>query len=66
MKSDLEEHGLLKLAEEVEFPMIEVLASIEALGTRVDLKKGQALRDEFARRLAELEREAYGIAGGRV
>jgi len=63
MKSDLEEHGLWKLAEEVEFPVIEVLASMEALGTRVDLKKGQALRDEFAQRLAELEREAYEIAG---
>lgn len=63
MKSDLEKHGLWKLAKEVEFPMIEVLASMEAMGVRADLEKGKAIREEFAQRLEEIEQIAYEIAG---
>lgn len=63
MKADLEKYGLWELAEKVEFPMIEVLASMEALGIGVDIEKGRALRDHFAQRLSELEEEAYEIAG---
>ncbi len=63
MKADLEKHGLWELAEKVEFPMIEVLASMEALGIGVDIAKGRALRDQFAQRLSELEKEVYEIAG---
>ncbi|HHX10644.1 MAG TPA: DNA polymerase I [Firmicutes bacterium] len=63
MKSDLETNGLWTLASDVEFPMIEVLAAMEALGIGIDLSKGQELREEFARKLAALEREIYETAG---
>lgn len=63
MKADLEKQGLWDLAREVEFPMIEVLASMEALGIGVDIEKGRALRNQFAQMLSELEKDAYEIAG---
>jgi DNA polymerase-1 len=63
MKSDLERNGLWALAQDVEFPMIEVLGAMEALGVAIDLSKGQTLREQFAQRLEALEREIYEIAG---
>jgi DNA polymerase-1 len=63
MRTDLERNGLWTLARDVEFPMIEVLGAMEAMGIAVDLPKGQALRDRFAQTMDALEREIYEIAG---
>jgi len=63
LKGDLEQNGLWALAKDVEFPMIQVLAAMEALGIKVDLEKGRALREEFAGKLRALEREIYEMAG---
>jgi len=63
LKRDLEENGLKKLAEEVEFPLIEVLASMEATGVGVDLEVGRSLRKSFAEQLMELETTIYRMAG---
>jgi len=63
MNEDLEANGLLNLAHEVEFPLVEVLASMEATGIGVDLEKGIALRSEFAEKLGEIQKEAYELAG---
>lgn len=59
----MEQNGLWALAKDVEFPMIQVLAAMEALGIKVDLEKGRALREEFAGKLRALEREIYEMAG---
>jgi len=63
MRKDLEDQGLWKLAVEVEFPLIEVLASMEAEGIGVDLKVGKALRDSFARELGQIEQSIFLMAG---
>jgi DNA polymerase I len=66
-------HGLLKqrLAEErrtrvyetLDRPLVAVLAGMERRGIRVDPNLLQALSADFTRRMAELEEEAYRLAG---
>ncbi len=63
MRKELEENSLLNLALDVEFPLINVLADMEATGLGVDLEKGKAIRSEFAMKLDEIQSQAYEIAG---
>ncbi len=63
MLPELEEKNLLKLAHEVEFPLVEVLAELEYNGILVDpseLSRQHArLEGEIKRLRAEIEDEAY-------
>ncbi len=59
------EPGLRRLYEELEIPLIEVLARMERLGVRVDAAALRRQSDEFARRLWALEQQAYELAGER-
>ncbi len=61
--ADLSEKGHLKLFEEVETPMVSVLAGMEWCGARIDVAELQRLSGELSRRLADLEQEAYKLAG---
>lgn len=63
MRQELKDYSLLDLALQVEFPLIEVLADMEATGLGVDLEKGKAIRSEFAMKLEHIQREAYEMAG---
>lgn len=63
LKRDLEAEGLTALAEEAEFPLIEVLAAMEANGVGVNLPLGQSIRKEFGIALESLEGSIYGLAG---
>ncbi len=60
----VEQEGLWKLYEEVERPLISVLASMERAGVQVDCDRLGQLSREFAIRLATLEEEIYKLAGG--
>lgn len=60
---DLQDAGLARLAEEVEFPLIEVLAGMEAMGIRVDLELGRSIRQGFADALTTIETDIYNMAG---
>lgn len=62
LKEDLERQGLTHLAEDVEFPLIEVLAAMEATGVGVDLPLGRSIRKEFGEALKSLEEVIYGMA----
>lgn len=62
---DLQEASLTNLAEEVEFPLIEVLAGMEAMGIRADLELGRTIRQGFADALMTIESDIYGMAGER-
>ena len=62
-RRDLEDAGLTRLAEDVEFPLIEVLAAMEAVGMRVDLELGRSIRQGFADALITIEESIYNIAG---
>ncbi len=62
-RDELKHLGLLALAEEVEFPLIEVLAAMEATGIRPDLELGRSIRKSFADALRVLEDSIYAMAG---
>ena len=57
------EPGLKRLYEELEIPLIDVLARMERTGVRVDAAALRQHSGELARRLWELEQQAYDLAG---
>lgn len=59
----LRERGLERLFEEVEIPLLYVLARMEQAGIALDMGVFDALRVEIEARLGKLGQEIYGIAG---
>jgi DNA polymerase I len=57
------EPDLRRLYEELEIPLIDVLARMERIGVRVDAAALRQQSGELAKRLWELERQAYDLAG---
>ena len=57
------EPGLRRLYEELEIPLIDVLARMERIGVRVDAAALRRQSGELAQRLWELEQQAYDLAG---
>src|SRR5204863_10132407 len=51
----LAEFGLERLLSEVEMPLIEVLAAMEHVGVKLDIKRLAAIGEGMAGRIAELE-----------
>jgi DNA polymerase-1 len=60
----LEETGQLALYDEIEVPLVRVLARMERAGVRIDERKLLALRGELEGELASIERRIYALAGG--
>jgi DNA polymerase-1 len=59
----LEKNGLLKLHDEVEMPLLEILTDMEQVGVLVDPSPLQALDVEMVADLARLEKAAWEAAG---
>lgn len=59
----LRENSLMRLAEEVELPLVEVLASMEREGMRVDVPELARLSEELTARLRSIESSVFGQAG---
>jgi DNA polymerase-1 len=59
----LQELELTKLNEEVEVPLIEVLADLEFVGMRIDPERLAELSARYGERLGQLEREIEELAG---
>lgn len=57
--------GVLKLFNEVEMPLVPVLARMEMNGVRVDTQSLAETSKVFAGRMNEIEAEIYGLAGMR-
>jgi DNA polymerase-1 len=55
--------GLWDLYADLERPLIDVLARMEAFGVKVDVGRLQSLSREFAQRLSTIETEIYSLAG---
>ncbi len=55
--------ALVKLFDEIEMPLVSVLARMERNGVRIDVTMLRTQSSELAKRLLELEHEAYGLAG---
>lgn len=60
----IKEQDLQKLLDEVEFPLIKVLADMEWTGVRIDVPVLAELSRRFSARLNEMEQQAYKFAGG--
>ena len=61
--TDLDERGLRAIYDEVERPLVEVLAAMERHGIRVDPARLEAFAKELERSLDNLTREIYQLAG---
>ncbi len=66
LKEDLEAHAMLDLLEDIEMPLVPVLADMEKTGVRIDLDVFDSLRERFTREIALIEEEIYKLAGGEV
>ena len=65
LDADLRRQGLEPLMHDIELPMVEVLASMEWAGARIDAGELARLSLTFSERVAALEEEAYSLAGQR-
>jgi DNA polymerase-1 len=54
---------LVKLFDEIEMPLVPVLARMERHGVLIDVAMLRAQSGELAKRLLEIEREAHALAG---
>lgn len=61
----LEEQGMKKLFDEVELPMVRVLASMEFEGVRIDVPELHEQSRHLTARVESLEAEVYVLAGTR-
>ena len=62
-RKDLEERGVTRIYEEIERPLVPVLAEMERIGIRVDPARLEAFAKELERDLDNLTREIYALAG---
>src|SRR5690349_5980260 len=60
----LEAHGLTSLMQEIELPLLRVLADMEWAGVSIDLAWFASLKERFKRERERVEREIYAEAGG--
>ncbi len=58
-----QEHSLRRLYDDLEVPLIEVLAELEANGIRLDVPLLQRIGADMAQQLASVEEEIYALAG---
>lgn len=63
LADSLDKEGLRKLYDEVERPLIPVLASMEITGVRVDTPMLAEISRRLTARMHEMEAEAFAIAG---
>ncbi|MFA9400253.1 MAG: DNA polymerase, partial [Acidobacteriota bacterium] len=59
----LEESGLLPLFEEVEQPLIRVLAAMERIGLKLDRDKVEEMKSGMGEHISRLENEIHALAG---
>ncbi len=63
LKSELEKREQLKLCEEIEFPLVEVLTHMEFSGVKLDIELLQDMSKELDRMLDNLTVEIHRLAG---
>jgi DNA polymerase I len=63
---ELESMGGLRLLAEMELPLLEVLAELEAAGIAVDVELLASLDAEFGARVKQAEQEAFAVIGKEI
>jgi DNA polymerase-1 len=65
LEGQLQNEGLKRLYDELEVPLIQVLAELEFNGIRLDVPRLRRLGEEMAAELEAIEQEIYRLAGRR-
>ncbi len=63
LEPEIKKQGLSKLLNEMEIPLIEVLADMEMAGVRIDLNLMERFSKKMASELSSIEKRIYGTAG---
>src|SRR5207248_2304748 len=63
LEPQLQDKGLKRLYDELEVPLVEVLAELEFNGIRLDVPRLERLGAEMAAELAAIEQDLYRLAG---
>ena len=63
LEKELETNGVKELFEEIEMPLVPVLAYIERNGVRIDTEALKEASRHFTIRMREIEEEIYKLAG---
>ncbi len=63
LRQAMAESGVARVYDEIEMPLVPVLARMEQHGVRLDTSALQQTGEAFARREATLEEEIYALAG---
>jgi DNA polymerase-1 len=59
----LEKRGVMELFEQVEMPIVTILAEMELAGISIDTTVLDLLAEEFTHKLGDLEQQIHGLAG---
>ena len=62
-RASMKEQGLERLMDEVEMPLVEVLAEMERVGVMLDAKRLADIGEGFEQRIEELQAEIFELAG---
>ncbi len=63
LRAELERVNGLKLLNEIEMPLVPVLAEMEMTGVLLDLSFFQEMSSELSRRMAEIETQVFALVG---
>jgi DNA polymerase-1 len=63
LRSEVEQAGLTKLYEEMDLPLVPVLARMEQAGVKIDTTALALMSSELEREIAAKEKEIYEVAG---
>lgn len=63
LKKDLEENGLMRVFEDIEMPLMPVLAKMERNGVVLDTEALAETGRDFTERMEQLEKEIFELAG---
>jgi len=63
LRSEVEQGGLVKLYEEMDLPLVPVLARMEHAGVKIDTAALSQMSSELEREIATKAREIYEVAG---
>lgn len=66
MREDLDSYAMTRLLEDVELPLVPVLAEMERIGIRIDIGFFDTLHERLAHDLELVQDEIYALAGGEV
>jgi DNA polymerase I len=62
-RKDMKEQGIERLMDEVEMPLIEVLADMEQTGVKLDEKRLADINEGFEQRIETLQADIFELAG---